>query len=96
MLAYLIAAGLAAFYCGPTYLVQKLVLYKTSSWLPSFLMFTEKKEWVHAILNNLDTADALKLRAQVELNIEEIIIWVSSTWVYVSGLMHQLDYSPVI
>ena len=94
ILAYLMAVGLGAVYKGPVHLVQRLVLAKANSCLLSFLIFTKnQRNWINAILNTLDTAGALKLRAQLAENIETLLAWVYSAWVKVSGVMSTLDDS---
>ena len=94
ILAYLMAVGLGAVYKGPVHLVQRLVLAKANSCLLSFLIFAKnKRNWINAILNTLDPAGALKLRAQLAENIETLLAWVYSAWVNVSGVMSTLDDS---
>ena len=92
ILAYLMAVGLGAVYKGPVHLVQRLVLGKASSSLLSFLVFAKnQRSWIHAILNTLDPAGALKLRAQLAENVETMLAWIYSAWVNVSGVMSTLD-----
>ena len=94
ILAYLMAVGLGSFYKGPVHLVHKLILEKANTYLFSFLIFAKnQRNWVSAILNTLDPAGALKLRAQFAENIETMLTWVYSTWVNVSGVMSTLDDS---
>ena len=94
ILAYLMAVGLGAVYKGPEHLVQRLVLTKANSCLLSFLIFTKnQRNWINAILNTLDPAGALKLRAQLAENIETLLAWIYSAWVNVSGVMSTLDDS---
>ena len=93
----MMAVGLSALYKGPTTLVQKLVLEKGGSPLFSFLVYTQnQKSWLYALLETLDPAGSLKLKAQLELNIQAILVWIHSTWVNVAGIMHPLDESPAV
>ena len=79
---------------SPVHLVQRLVLAKANSCLISFLIFAKnQRNWINAILNTLDPAGALKLRAQLAENIETLLAWVYSAWVNVSGVMSILDDS---
>ena len=92
ILAYLMAVGLSAVYKGPVHLVQGLILGKTNSSLLSFLIFAKnRRSWINAILNTLDPAGALKLRAQLTENVETMLAWIYSAWVNVSGMMSTLD-----
>ena len=94
ILAYLMVVGPGSFYKGPVHLVQKLILEKVNSCLLSFLIYAKnQKGWVNTILNTLDPAGALKLRAQLAENIETRPVWIYSTWVNVSGVMSTLDDS---
>ena len=94
ILAYPMAVGLGAVYKGPVHLVRRLVLAKANSCLLSFLIFTKnQRNWINAILNTLDPAGALKLRAQLAENIGTLLAWVYSAWVNVSGVMSTLDDS---
>ena len=97
ILANLKAVGLSGLYKGPTTLVQKLVLEKGSSSLFSFLVYSQnQKSWLYALLETLDPAGSLRLKAQLELNIQAILVWIYSTWVNVTGIMHPLDESPAV
>ena len=92
VLAYLMAVGLGAVYKGPVHLVQRLVLDKANSSLLSFLIFARnQRNWINAILNSLDPAGALKLRAQLAENVETMLVWIYSAWINVSGVMNTLD-----
>ena len=92
MLAYLMVVGLSLAYKGPTALVRKLVLEKSDSPQFSFLVYTQnQKNWLYALLEALDPAGSLKLKTQLELNIQAILIWIYSTWINVAGIMHPLD-----
>ena len=95
ILAYLMAVGLLALYKGPTTLVQKLVLEKGGSRLFSFPVYRQnQKSWLYSLLETLDASGSLKLKAQLEMNIQAILVWIYSTWVNVAGIMHPLDESP--
>ena len=81
ILAYLMAVGLGAVYKGPVHLVQRLVLAKANSCLLSFLIFAKnQRNWINAILNTLNPAGALRLRAQLAEKIETLLAWVYSAW----------------
>ena len=47
-------------------------------------------------LRVLNPAGPLRLKKQLELNIEAILTWIYSTWVNVAGIMHPLDENPAI
>ena len=94
-LAYLMAVGLDSFYKSPVQLVQKLTLSKANSSLFSFLVYARnQKEWISAILNTMDPAGALKLRAQLVENVETILAWIYSAWMNLSVVMRTLDNPP--
>ena len=94
ILAYLMAVGLGSFYKGSEHLIQNLILNKVSSSLFSFLVFAQNQRvWIFAILNTLDPAGALRLRAQLAENVETTLAWTYSAWVNVSGVMCTLDDS---
>ena len=49
------------------------------------------------IINTLGPAGALKLRAQLDTNIEAILLtWKYCAWLNVSGVMHNLDETPIV
>ena len=49
------------------------------------------------IINTLGPAWALKLRTQLDTNIEAILLtWIHCTWLNVSGVMHTLDETPIV
>ena len=97
ILAYLMAVGLTMMYRGPSALIQKLVLNKGGSALFSFLVFSQnQRSWISALIETLDPAGSLKLKAQLDLNIQALLVWIYSTWVNVSGIMHPLDECPTI
>ena len=82
------AVGLSLYRKEPTTLVQKLVLEKGGSPLFSFLVYTEnQKNWLYALLEALDPAGSLKLNAQLELNIQAILIWIYFTWISVARII---------
>ena len=56
---------------------------------------TKERLWIHAILNTLDPAGALRLRAQLAENVETILAWICSAWVNVSCVMCTLDDSQI-
>ena len=75
------------------HLVKKL-LNKVKSSLLGFLIYARNQRGrIHAILNTLDPAGALRLRAQLAENVETVLAWVYSAWVNVSGVMCALDDS---
>ena len=97
MLAYLMAVGLTMMYRGPSSLIQKLVLNKGGSALFSFLVFSQnQRSWIYALIETLDPVGSLKLKAQLDLNIQALLVWIYSTWVNVAGIMHPLDECPAI
>ena len=97
VLAYLMAVCLQAVCKGPSALLQKLVLDKGSPYLFSFLIYAQnQKNWLYAIIDALDSAGPLQLKAQLNLNIEALLVWIYSTWVNVAGFMHPLDENPAI
>ena len=84
-------------YKGPSGILQKLIFDKGHLSLFSYLVFSQnQKNWLQAILNALDPAGPLRLKRQLELNIEAILAWIYSTWVNVAGIMHPLDENPAI
>ena len=40
----------------------------------------------------MDPAGTLRLKAQTATNIDAMLVWISSTWINVSRIMHPLDY----
>ena len=97
LLAYLMAVGLTMMYRGPSALIQKFVLNKGGSALFSFLVFSQNQRgWISALIETLDPAGSLKLKTQLDLNIQALLVWIYSTWVNVSGIMHPLDECPAI
>ena len=97
ILAYLMAVGMHTMYKGPSGILQKLIFDKGHLPLFSYLVFSQnQKNWLQAILNALDPACPLRLKNQLELNIEAILVWIYSTWVNVAGIMHPLDENPAI
>ena len=97
ILAYLMAVGMHTMYKGPSGILQKLIFDKGHLPLFSYLVFSQnQKNWLQAILNALDPAGPLRLKRQLELNIEAILVWIYSTWVNVAGIMHPLDENPAI
>ena len=97
ILAYLIAADLNAVYKGPSSLLQKMVFNKGSTCLLGFLIYAQnQKNWLYAVMDALEPVDLLKLKAQLDLNIETILEWIYSTWVNISGIMHALDENPAV
>ena len=84
-------------YKGPFSLLQKMVFDKGSACLFSFLIYAQnQKNWLYALMNALDPAGLLQLKAQLDLSIEAILVWLCSTWVNISGIMHPLDENPVV
>ena len=91
------AVGMHTMYKGPSGILQKLIFDKGHLPLFSYLVFSQNhKNWLQAILNALDPAGPLRLKRQLELNIEAILVWIYSTWVNVAGIMHPLDENPAI
>ena len=75
----------------------ELVLSKTNPCRYSFLVFDKSQRcWIHAIINTLDPAGALKLRARLESNTDAILSWFYSTCVNVNGVMHTLEESSIM
>ena len=84
-------------YRGPSGILQKLIFDKGNLPLFSYLVYAQnQKNWLQAILGALDPAGPLRLKKQLELNIEAILTWIYSTWVNVAGIMHPLDENPAI
>ena len=74
ILAYLIEVGMQAVYKGPSGILQKLIFEKGHLQLFSYLVFAQnEKNWLQAILGALDPAGPLRLKKQLELNIEAIL-----------------------
>ena len=97
ILAYSMAVGMHAVYKGPSGILQKLIFEKGHLQLFSYLVYAQnKKSWLQAILIALDPAGSLRLKKQLEPNIETILTWIYSTWVNVAGIMHPLDENPAI
>ena len=95
VLAYLMAVGLQAVYKGPSALLQKLVLDKGVPYLFSSLVYAQnQKNWLYAIVDALDPAGPLQLKAQLNLNIEALIVWIHSTWVNVAGITRSIEPQP--
>ena len=44
----------------------------------------------------MDTAESLQLKIVQDNKVEALLVWIYSTWVNVSGIMHQLDDPPGI
>ena len=73
------------------------MLEKGGSPLFTFLVYTQnQKSWLYALLETLKPAGSLKLKAQLKVNIQAILVWIYSTWVNVAGIMHPLDESPAV
>ena len=86
-----------AVYKGPSSILQKLIFDNGNLSLFSYLVYAQnQKSWLQAILSALDPAGPLRLKKQLELNIEAILTWIYSTWVNVAGIMHPLDENPAI
>ena len=97
VLEFLMAVGLHSVYRRPSSLVQKLVFDKGSLWLFSLLVYAQnQKNSLYPIIDALDTASRLQLRAQLYLHIEAILVWIYSTWVNTSGVMHLLDENSAV
>ena len=97
ILGYLMAVGLQMVYSVPSALLQRLQLDKGGSHLFSFLVYAQyQKNWLYAIIDTLEPAGSLKLKAQLDLNIQALLVWIYFTWVNVAGIMHPLDESPAI
>ena len=97
ILAFLMAVGMHAVYRGPAGILQKLIFDKGHLPLFSYLVYAQnQKNWLQAVLGALDPAGPLRLKKQLELNIEAILAWIYSTWVNVAGIMHPLDENPAI
>ena len=97
ILAYLMAVGMHTVYRAPSGILQKLSFDKGHLPLFSYLVYAQnQKNWLQAILGALDPAGPLRLKKQLELNIEAILTWIYSTWVNVAGIMHPLDENPAI
>ena len=95
--AYTMAVGLHTVYKGPTGLLQKLIFDKGHLCLSSFLVYAQnQKNWINAILHELDPAGPLQLKKKLELNTEALFAWIYSTWVNVAGIMHPLDENPAV
>ena len=78
-------------------MIKRMVLNKTNTCLFSFLVFARNhKKWLHALINTMYPAGFLPLKTQWDNNKEALLVWIYSTWVNVSGIMHPLDVSPVI
>ena len=89
ILAYLMAVGMHTMYKGRSGILQKIIFDKGHLPLFSYLVFSQnQKNWLQAILNALDPAGPLRLKRQLELNIEAILVWIYSTWVNVAGIIH--------
>ena len=97
ILAYMMAVGLHAVYRGPSSHLQNLVFDKGNLCLFSFLVYAQnQKNWPFAIMDALDPAGPLQLRARLDLNIEVFLVWIYSTRVNVAGNMHPLDENPAV
>ena len=97
ILAYSMAVGMHAVYRGPSSILRKLIFDKGHLPLFSYLVYAQnQKNWLQAILGALDPAGPLRLKKQLELNIEAILTWIYSTWVNVAGITHPLDENPAI
>ena len=97
ILAYSMAVGMHAVFRGSSGLLRKLFCDKGHLPLFSYLVYAKnQKNWLQAILGALDPAGPLRLKKQLELNIEAILTWIYSTWVKVAGIMHPLDENPAI
>ena len=97
ILANSMAVGMHVVYRGPSGILQKLIFDKGNLPLFSYLVYAQnQKNWLQAILGDLDPAGPLRLKKQLELNIEAILTWIYSTWVNVAGIMHPLDENPAI
>ena len=95
--AYLMSVGLSAVYQGPTQVIKRMVLNKANTCFSSFLVFARNhRKWLHALINTMYPAVFLPLKTQWDNNKEALQVWICSTWINVSGIMHPLYVSPVI
>ena len=97
ILAYLMSVGLSDLYQGPTQLIKRMVINTSNTCLFSFLVFgRNQRNWLHALVNTMDPAGFLQLKTQLDNNIEALLVWIYSTCVNVSGIMHPFCNPPVI
>ena len=96
ILAYLMAVGIGNVYKGPSYALQRMIFDKANVSLFSILEYDQnQRTWFCSLRHAIDPTFPLQLKAQFKLNVEAILVWIYSTWVNVSGIMHPLDENPM-
>ena len=97
LLAYLMAVGIANVYIGPSHVLQRMIFDQANVSLFSFLVHAQnQRTWIYSLMHAMDPAGPLQLKVQFEINVGANLVWMYSTWVNVSGIMHPLDETPVV